>query len=223
MRPRPRLVVVAPLRLEARAARRGAPGAHVVTCGMGPRRVESNRLPLEKAASTASAVVVAGIGGGLQEDEKPGDVVIASALSCGISEGPFALFDQRLAELGDATRLHASLVAAGLRVHRGGIVSSDHIVRGAERAALGSEGAVAVDMESYFVARLLGRLEPGRPSLFVLRVLVDTPSHEVTSIGTLAGVARGLGLLRRALGCVASCYDRDELAAGGAAPPESGP
>jgi hypothetical protein len=58
------LTVLAPLRLEARAVSRGAPGLHVVRTGAGPQRAASSARALAGAGGVG-AVAVAGVAGGL--------------------------------------------------------------------------------------------------------------------------------------------------------------
>ncbi|PZS15690.1 MAG: 4-hydroxy-3-methylbut-2-enyl diphosphate reductase, partial [Acidimicrobiales bacterium] len=80
---RTRLVVLAPLRVEASAARRGAPTAEVVITGMGPvRSGQAVRGLANQAhsdgASSGGAMAIMGFGGALQAGMAPGDVVVAT-------------------------------------------------------------------------------------------------------------------------------------------------
>jgi 4-hydroxy-3-methylbut-2-enyl diphosphate reductase len=74
------------------------------------------------------------------------------------------------------------LRATGLTVHTGPVYSSDHVVHGTERAELASAGALAVDMESAFLAEAAGD-----GPLAVVRVIVDTPSKPLISPATVSG------------------------------------
>jgi 4-hydroxy-3-methylbut-2-en-1-yl diphosphate reductase len=66
-----------------------------------------------------------------------------------------------------------ALSAVGVRrVYVGPILSFDHLVHGAERAALAADGALAVDMESAWLAPVAA----GSP-FAVLRVVLDTPDR----------------------------------------------
>src|SRR5207247_1150046 len=110
--------------------------------------------------ANARAVAVAGVCGALSPDLKPGDVVVATevrtpdgaAIHC--SSGPLA----------------AAVRAMGIEPHLGPLVSWPHTVSGAERETLAATGAIAVDMESAWLAEGAA----GRP-FAVLRVVVDTP------------------------------------------------
>ena len=74
------------------------------------------------------------------------------------------------------------------------MASADHVVRGAERAALAGEGALAADMESAWLAPAAA----GRP-FAVLRVVLDTPEREFhRPLATLAGGVTAWRALRRA-------------------------
>src|SRR5262249_26970830 len=76
--PRRPLLAVAPLRVEARPVRRGAPGAEVVVSGFGPTRARRAALSVAQRAGDAAAVAVVGFAGGLDPALRPGDVVVAT-------------------------------------------------------------------------------------------------------------------------------------------------
>ena len=163
------LLIFAPLRIEAAAVRSAirsmAPGARVIQTGMGP--VHAERAARSAIEASSGPVAVAGFCGALTDDLKPGDVVVASEIH---------------APWGEAVACSSAPLAAALRrlgvdrVRVGPIVSADHIVRDGERAALSANGAIAVDMESAWVAKAAS--EAGRP-VAVLRVVVDTPGREL--------------------------------------------
>jgi 4-hydroxy-3-methylbut-2-enyl diphosphate reductase len=177
-----RLLVIAPLRIESVAVRRGLPGAQVVSSGVGAVRARSTasiaaRIP-------ADAVAVAGFCGAVAEGLRAGDVVVASEVrgpagvtSC--ASGPVV----------------AALAALGIeRVRVGPVASVDHLVHGAERRVLAGEGALAADMESAWLAPAAA----GRP-FAVLRVVLDTPAREVyRPVAALAGGFAAWRALRRA-------------------------
>ncbi|HEY2195708.1 MAG TPA: 4-hydroxy-3-methylbut-2-enyl diphosphate reductase [Actinomycetospora sp.] len=128
-------VVATPLAIERRAlAGPGdvrVPTAEVVTTGPGPRRSR------EAARGLAGrAVVVAGVAGALVRGLAPGDLVVADEVR-----------DRhgRSVRLASAPLLAAALRAAGLTVHVGPVLSADHVVTGAERAALARPGAPRVN------------------------------------------------------------------------------
>ena len=74
----------------------------------------------------------------------------------------------------------------------GSILSVDHVVRGLEREAVFAEGAVAVDMESAWLAEAAN----GRP-LGVVRVVLDAPTAEIHPLSMLKNGWRALAALRR--------------------------
>ncbi|WP_419925142.1 hypothetical protein [Candidatus Poriferisocius sp.] len=173
------LVVLCPLAMEARAARRGTrrqgAGATVVCTGMGPkpsRRVEPHDGP----------VAVVGMGGAVVDGIKPGDVVVATEVSAA-DVAPIGL-----------PRAHAvakSLEAAGFTVYAGPVASVSELAIGPRRQELADRGAVAVDMESAWL------LEHHRGSAAVVRVVTDTPSHELRTVAAPSRIYRALRTIRR--------------------------
>src|SRR5439155_11231939 len=128
----------------------------------------------------AGVVAVAGVCGALIDGLSPGDIVVANevrdpdghAVRC--SSGPLA----------------ASLRAMGFDVTVGPIASWPSLASGAEREALAATGAVAVDMESAWLAPVAGE----RP-FAVLRVVVDTPSQGLGKV--VSTVTPGTSALRQ--------------------------
>jgi 4-hydroxy-3-methylbut-2-enyl diphosphate reductase len=173
------IVVAAPLGIEARALRRGAPGLRVMRTGMGPAR--ARRAAERLRADPAAALAVAGLCGALASDLEPGDVVVASSVA---EEGrpPMPL---------DAESVRDALRAAGLLPRVGGVVCVDHLAHGAERQRLARSGALVVDMESAWLAPAAG----ARP-LAIVRVVVDGPRHELWRPAALRQLLRGLRRLR---------------------------
>jgi 4-hydroxy-3-methylbut-2-enyl diphosphate reductase len=183
---RPSLLVMAPLPIEARALRAGLTDerrAEVVTTGMGPERSTRAAINLAARCAGAGAVAVAGFAGAVGDGVEPGDLVVATEL-----HGPFGVV-----ELPGAAVVAAALARTGARVHAGPIRSVPTVVRGPARAELASEGALAVDMESAWLAEAAA----GRP-LTVVRAVVDTPAHELVRLGTVAAGVRAYRSLRRA-------------------------
>jgi nucleoside phosphorylase len=90
--------------------------------------------------------------------------------------------------------LAAALRSAGLTVHTGPLFSADAVVRGDRRAELHAAGVMAVDMET---AGALRALPAGLPAAAV-RVVVDTPEHELLRPGTLLHGLRAWCALRTA-------------------------
>lgn len=187
VRPAPLLLVCA-LGVE-RAALRGAGRAGaagpvtLLRTGMGPRaatRAVSDALRGDPALR-AAAVLVTGFCAGLAPGMKPGDVVVDDR-------------SHDAGRLADAITRRAARPAA---VHTGRVAGSDHVVRGAERSALGATGAVAVDMESAAVRDTV--LAAGPRPVAVVRVVVDTAEHELVRIATLRNGILAFRMLRSLL------------------------
>jgi 4-hydroxy-3-methylbut-2-en-1-yl diphosphate reductase len=179
------VLVAAPLRLEALAIRAGARRLRIHKTGMGRERSHAAVAKLQ--GDPAASLVVMGVCGGLDEGCEPGDVVIAEELLDGEQS-----VDRRLI-CPSAEPLVEALERRGIAVRRGGVVSVAHIAHGEKRVELRERGAIAVDMESAWLADGAR----GRP-FAVIRVVADTPSREVTRpLLTLAGVGRAALSLRR--------------------------
>jgi 4-hydroxy-3-methylbut-2-enyl diphosphate reductase len=174
------LAVLAPLYVEALALRRGLSEARVIRTGAGPRRSQSAAFQL--TGSPDSALAVAGLCGGVDPGLQPGDVIVASELQGGT--GTHKLTEPEA--LVDAIR------ALGTTAQLGPIRSEGHIARGAERERLRENGAIAVDMESRWLAEAAGE----RP-FAVLRVVIDTPHRELLRLATIPNGIRALATLRR--------------------------
>jgi 4-hydroxy-3-methylbut-2-enyl diphosphate reductase len=203
-----RLTVLAPLRIEALALgpsqARTAPATITVRrLGMGPQRAEASARRLSEEVARASAVAVAGLGGGLGPGLPIGAVVVADRL--------LDASGTEVARLPSAPLLAGELCRLGLDARTGAVVTTDHIVSGTERATLAALGAVAVDMESTAVARALdgvvrlakpqaSQASSGEPCppLAVVRAISDTPGAELLSPAGLAGALRALRALRAA-------------------------
>lgn len=183
----PRLVVCAPLRMEARSLRRSLNRGALVRTGLGPRR--SSRAAGEIRSRGFDALAVAGFGGALREDLEPGDVVVATEVR-GAGETVACSSAQLLA---------GQLRRQGLTVHTGPVLTTDHVVDGEERGALGGAGALVVDMESGPLAEAAG----DRP-LAVVRVVVDTVANPLRSPST----ARSGWVAMRALTRVGNALHR---------------
>ena len=162
--------------------RSGLPGALVLRSGMGAARARS-AAPVA-ARVPADAVAVAGFCGAVAGGLRAGDIVVASEVL-----GPEGVTGC------DVRPVVAALAAVGIeRIRVGPIASVDHVVHGAERAARAGEGALAVDMESAWLAPAAA----GRP-FAVLRVVLDTPARELARpMAALAGGVAAWRALRRA-------------------------
>lgn len=170
-----KLLVLAPLRVEALAVRSALPGVKVRRTGMGKGRVD---------VEDADAVAVAGLCGAVDPDLRTGDVVLATELRSEHGE--------TIACPGSAL-LEEPLRRLRLRVRTGPLYTAGRILGPADRRELRGSGVLAVDMESALLAEALG----DRP-LAVLRVVVDTADRRLASPRTLAAGIRGLWTLRRA-------------------------
>jgi 4-hydroxy-3-methylbut-2-en-1-yl diphosphate reductase len=180
--PGPRLVVCAPLLPEAWAVRRGLGGrgeVRVSRYGPGRARRQAGRLRQD----TFGALAIAGTGGGLTDDLAPGDLVVATGVTDGTTTTACP----------SAALLAGELRRAGLAVRTGPVVSVDRLAGGRERARAVDAGALAVDLESAWLAAAAA----GRP-VAVVRAISDTPQRPLLSPAALAGGLRALRSLRAA-------------------------
>ena len=178
------VTVCAPLRVEARALRRGLAGAgrvQVVRTGYGPAGAAAAAARLAGAAPDALAV--GGVGGALTSDLRVGDLVVASEVR----------YHGTTVHCPSAPLLAGELRRAGLRASVGPVATVDHLVRSGQHAALAAAGAIAVDMES----ALLLAAAAGQPGV-VVRAISDTPDHPLASPGIVAGGLKALRSLRQA-------------------------
>jgi len=167
------LRVVTALRLEALAV-----GGAVTVVGAGRERAAAWRPDLDGRRDDV-AVGVVGVAGALQEDLQPGDLVVATELRT--IDGKF----QR--RLPHGILLAGELRRNGLSARTGTVASAPTFVPRARRRALAGNGAVAVDMESAWLAGALA----DRP-VAVIRSIADTIEH-----GPVRGGLRALASLRR--------------------------
>jgi 4-hydroxy-3-methylbut-2-enyl diphosphate reductase len=176
------LVICAALGIEARALRRGLPagltGVTVIRTGAGPDRAGHAAALLPEAG----ALAVAGFGGALHADPRPGDVLVASEVR----------FGDRVWPCPSAPILAGELARAGLPARIGPLLTCYHVVRGAERRRLSRTGALAADMETGPLARVAA----GRPFAAV-RVIVDGPGRPLLSPATVAAALAARRTLRR--------------------------
>ncbi len=182
-----RVVVAAPLSLEEMLIRSGARGAHVRKTGMGPEK--SRRAADALSREPGDALLVLGFCGGLDAQARPGEVIVADHVLAAADEG----HDRVQASCHGATQLADALSGAGLTVRRGPIVGVAKIATGERREQLRAAGALAVDMESAWLAAGAA----GRP-FAVVRVVLDSPSHELFRPRALGWALHAARVLRRA-------------------------
>jgi 4-hydroxy-3-methylbut-2-en-1-yl diphosphate reductase len=180
--PPSRLVVCAPLWPEARAVRAGVgDGGEVRVSGYGPGRARKQGERLRQDAF--GTLAVAGTGGGLTDELRPGDLVVATEVTDGTTTTACP----------SAALLAGELRRAGLTVRTGPVVSVERLAGGRERAQAVDAGALAVDLESAWLAAAAGE----RP-VAVVRAISDTPRRPLRSPAALAGGLRALRSLRAA-------------------------
>jgi len=193
------LLVLAPLRLEANAVRRGLrePGSRVVRTGMGAAKAA--RVVKENNPAPFGAMIVMGTAAGVDPDLKPGDLIVATEVSDGDST----------VELPGADLLAAELRRAGLRARAGKLATVPLLVKSSERSRLAAEGYLAADMET---AALLG-IADGRP-VAVIRAVSDSglgPGMVTGGIAALRSLRLAAPVAER---WAAACAQRTVLLAG---------
>src|SRR5215472_10466968 len=176
------LLVCSPLRLEARAVRRGIGGAaEVRATGYGQSR--SGRQAAALRGESFGMLAVAGTGGGLTDDLTPGDLVVGTEVSDGSTTTRCPV----------APLLAGELRRAGLRASTGPVITVDRLTGGPGRRQLADGGAVVADMESAPLAAAAGK----RP-VAVLRAVSDTPARPLLHPGIVTGGLAALRSLRAA-------------------------
>lgn len=183
------LVIAAPMRVESVLVGSAARRASVHKTGMGPNRAKAAALALER--KPGAALLVLGFCGGLDEHSRPGEAIVAERLTASADEG----HTESPVACAHAHDLAAALRIRGVPVRTGEIVSVSKLALGERRAQLLAGGALAVDMESVWLAA--GAAE--RP-FAVVRVVLDSPSHELLRPQALAGALRAARTLRRVTG-----------------------
>jgi hypothetical protein len=148
---------VCAMSVEAWGVRRRARHLRVVQVGIGGK----------PPSGMTGIVISAGLCGGLLPDQTPGTVVI-----------PHHVVDEHgvshACDPGVVAALERAADYLRLPVASGSLISTSAMVTGPERGTWAGRGHVAVDMESAGIARSAGRFA-------VLRVILDTPSRELSS------------------------------------------
>jgi 4-hydroxy-3-methylbut-2-enyl diphosphate reductase len=175
-----RALVIAPGAVGYAAVRAGCSHSEVV------RRPPTVLQPGQAMPPTSVAVV--GFGRALAPDLVAGTVIVATE----VRNGPAAV------ALPSANALAAAMIAAGLTVRTGPIVSADHPLSEVEARGLAEAGALAVDTES---AELLSQVAGDVRA--VVRVIVDGDDRALPRIAVPVAALGACRTLRR----VASVLD----------------
>jgi len=180
------LLLAAPMRLEALLVSSGSRGRIVRRTGMGPAR--ARRAARELSRQQGGALLVLGFCGGLDESSVPGEVIVAEEVYAAVDEG----HPEQRVRCAMRDELVLRLTGQGMKVRSGPIVCVSKLALGERRAELLAGGAIAVDMESVWLADAAAERPFG-----VARVVLDSPSHELLRVGAVAGALRAAWALRR--------------------------
>ncbi len=189
------LLLAAPMRIEAALISSASiltgtgRQALVRKTGMGPGRSKAAAGAL--AGAPASAMLVVGFCGGLDASSVPGEVIVAEDVYAAGDEG----HAQERVRCELAGQLLQRLTGRGLKVRAGNVVCVSRLALGERRAQLHADGAIAVDMESVWLAAGAGERPFG-----VVRVVLDSPEHELLRVRAVAGALRAALALRRVAG-----------------------
>jgi len=186
------LLVAAPMRIEAMLVSSAARGALVHKTGMGPKRSKAavGRL----AGQGRGAMLVLGFCGGLDDSSVPGEVIVAEEVYAASDEG----HEEGRVRCAMTGELLQRLTGKRLKVRTGNVVCVSRLALGERRAQLHAGGAIAVDMESVWLAGAAGE----RP-FAVVRVVLDSPKHELMRPQAIGGALRAARALRRVAGALA--------------------
>jgi len=187
------LLLAAPLRVEAALISSAARGALVHRTGMGPAKAKLAAGQLTARAS--QALLVLGFCGGLDESSVPGEVIVADEVYAALDEGHEHKQARIRCELADL--LVQRLTGLGMKVRLGPVVCVSKIAVGERRTQLLAGGAIAVDMESVWLASGAAARPFG-----VVRVVLDSPSHELLRPQAVFGAWRAASALRRVAGAL---------------------
>jgi 4-hydroxy-3-methylbut-2-enyl diphosphate reductase len=185
------LLVAAPLRVEAALISSAVGGARVRKTGMGPDRAKA--AAGELAAHAGSAMLVLGFCGGLDAASVPGEVIVAEEVYAAADEG----HPEQRVRCDLAHQLVGRLTGRGMKVRVGSVVCVSRLALGERRAELHAGGAIAVDMESVWLAPGAGERPFG-----VVRVVLDSPEHELLRPQAAFGAIRAAWALRRVAGAL---------------------
>jgi len=147
--------------------RRRVPGMRVVCGGVALERLQHGWGEAHVITRVALSV---GLAGALDPALEPGTVVVPSIVAA--ADGSEVAADRAWTAVLLAASRRLNLPTAG-----GTMVTTGEIVTGAARATWASRGYLAADMESAAIAGLA-------PSFAVVRVVLDTPSREISPLWT---------------------------------------
>lgn len=194
-----RPLLLTPMRIEASLVRKGAPLAKVRRTGVGPRR--ATRAARQAAVADAACVAVAGFGGALSPELRPGEVVVANELR--------ARGGRVVIRCPGAAVIAGMLRRSEIATHIGPIVSVRGPTFGRSRQRLRRSGALVVDMES----RWLASAAAGRPFV-VVRVVLDPAGRQRRPTATAIETLRATRTLRSAAAVLArwgACVSQREV------------
>lgn len=167
------------------------PDVSVRKTGMGPARARAAAGTLARAPG--ETLLVLGFCGGLDRESVPGEVIVAQEVYAAVDEG----HPEQRVRCEPAPGLVDRLTGRGLKVRTGSVVCVSRLALGERRAELHTGGAIAVDMESVWLAAGAD----GRP-FAVVRVVLDSPRHELMRVGAAGGALRAARALRRVAGAL---------------------
>ena len=114
----------------------------------------------------AALLLSLGLGGALTDEHAPGTVMVPDSVADESAE-------RWTADPAWSDALRAAARRLGFPTAAGSLVSTTTVATGATRASLAARGYAAVDMESAAIARRA-------PRFAVVRVILDTPSREIS-------------------------------------------
>ncbi len=157
MPPDRRVLAVCAMGVEAWGVRRRARDVRVIQVGIGGSAPPGD----------APVVISAGLCGGLRRDQEPGTVVIATRVAD--EAGTVHMCDPEV-----VAALERAAAYLRFAVTSGSIITTTHVVTGPARGLWADRGHIAVDMESASLAATA-------PRFGAIRVILDTPRHELSS------------------------------------------
>jgi 4-hydroxy-3-methylbut-2-en-1-yl diphosphate reductase len=180
-----RVLIASPLGVEGALVRSAWRGARVRKTGMGTERSIAAARWL--AREPADGLLVLGFCGGLDAHSVPGEVIVATEVYGATDEG----HAPDRVQCPHAEPIATTLQARGLDVRSGPMVCVSKIALGERREQLLADGALAVEMESVWLAAGAA----GRP-LSVVRVVLDSPSRELMRPRAVFSALRAARALR---------------------------